>query len=285
MGAYSDTDSYFLGLYNKLYLDEDRWRIDAGLIGARIRSDLTVDGVDDIKFDTQLVGTFVKAQRRIGSSDWFAGATATYFSKDYTSRNAQGDAYFAAFNVQDEDEGSVGAAATLDTRDNQRYPGSGVLAEASLDLHPEWLGTTQSYEVVQLSDNWYRELFPGHVLALRAYGRFTPPGTPYAGLSKLGMRSDLRGYTPGEIVAENMIDTQAEWRWMFAPRFGVVGFGGAAGLYNSSISQLDSDTIYWSGGIGLRYTLNVANRLNFRLDYAWGENDESGFYISMGEAF
>src|SRR6186713_3029901 len=50
VGAYSDTDSYFFGLFNKLYLDEDHWRVDGGLMGARIRSDLTVEGVDDIKF-------------------------------------------------------------------------------------------------------------------------------------------------------------------------------------------------------------------------------------------
>jgi outer membrane protein assembly factor BamA len=285
IGAYSDTDSYAFGLFNKLYLDEDRWRLDFGVMDARIRSDLTVDGVDDIRFDTQFVGVFAKAQRRIGSSAWYAGATASFISQDYTSRNAQGDAYFTAFNVQDEQQGSVGAVATLDTRDNQRFPTAGVLADASVSLYPEWLGVTEGYEVLQLSGNWYRELFPDHVLALRAFGRFTPPGTPYAGLSKLGMRSDLRAYTPGEIVAENLIDAQAEWRWMFAERFGVVGFGGAAGLYDGGISHLDSDSIYWSGGLGLRYTLSVENKLNFRLDYAWGEDDESGFYISMGEAF
>jgi hypothetical protein len=38
-------------------------------------------------------------------------------------------------------------------------------------------------------------------------------------------------------------------------------------------------------GVGLRYTLSVENRLNFRLDYAWGEDDEPGFHISKGEAF
>jgi outer membrane protein assembly factor BamA len=274
VGAYSDTDSYFFGLFNKLYLDEDRWRVDGGVVGARIRSDLTVEGVDNIKFDTGLVGVFAKAQKRVGTSDWFVGGTANFFSKQYTSRNAEGDAYFAAFNVKDEDEGSVGAVATLDTRNHQRYPSAGVLAEASVALHPEWLGTSEGYEVLQLSGNWYHEMFTDHVLALRTYGRFTPAGTPYAGLSKLGMRSDLRGYTPGELVAENLIDTQAEWRWMFAPRFGVVG-----------ISNLDADVIYWSGGFGLRYTLNVENQLNFRIDYAWGENDDEGFYISMGEAF
>lgn len=284
-GAYSDTDSWAGGLLGRLYLDEDRLRIAAGAGGGRIRSDLSVGALDHIEFDTQVVGLFARAQRRIGTSDWFAGATAVCTSIDYTSRNAAGDAYFSAFDVQDEDSVAVGAIATYDTRDNQYYPGAGMLAEASLDAHPEWLGASAGYHVLALKGNWYRELLPGHVLALALHARFTPSGTPYSGLSRLGARGDLRGYTPGENMAENLIAAQAEWRWKLGERLGLVGFGGVAGLYDGGLSNLDSDGIFWSGGVGLRWTLSAENRLNLRLDYAWGEDDESGFYVSMGEAF
>lgn len=285
LGTYSDTDSYAGGLFNKLYLDEDRLRVDLGLMTGRIRSDLSVGPLDDIEFDSNLFGVLLRAQRRVRETRWFVGATTSFVSIDYDSRNAAGDAYFEAFDVQDEDKGSVGAVASYDSRDDQRYPTRGVLAEASLVAHPEWLGVSEGYEVLELTGNRYRELRPDHVLALRAHGRFTPTDTPYAGLSRLGQRNDLRGYVPGEKVAENLIATQAEYRWMFAERFGVVGFGGVAGLYDGSLSNLDSDGVFWSGGVGLRYTLSAENRLNFRLDYAWGQDDESGFYIAMGESF
>lgn len=95
---------------------------------------------------------------------------------------------------------------------------------------------------------------------MRAYGRFTPSGTPYAGLSTLGRSGDLRGYTAGENIAENLIALQAEYRMMFTKKIGGVAFVG--------VSQL-----------------NAENKMNFRFDYAWRSYDEEGFYVSVGEAF
>ncbi|MEN7973898.1 MAG: hypothetical protein ABFR47_08695, partial [Verrucomicrobiota bacterium] len=128
-------------------------------------------------------------------------------------------------------------------------------------------------------------LFDNHVLALRLYGRFTPSGTPYSGLSTLGRRSDLRGYTAGENVAENLIVLQSEYRVMFTPKVGAVAFLGISELYNGGLGNINSDTFYPSGGIGIRYMMNAENKMNFRFDYAWGEDEESGFYMSVGEAF
>lgn len=44
-----------------------------------------------------------------------------------------------------------------------------------------------------------------------------------------------------------------------------------------------SNTPY--AGLGLRITLNQANRMNLRFEYAWGDDDEEGRYVGMGEAF
>jgi hypothetical protein len=40
-----------------------------------------------------------------------------------------------------------------------------------------------------------------------------------------------------------------------------------------------------SGGAGIRFRLNQENRVNFRVDYAIGENDQDGFYVGVMEAF
>jgi hypothetical protein len=39
-----------------------------------------------------------------------------------------------------------------------------------------------------------------------------------------------------------------------------------------------------SGGLGVRFRIAKANPVNFRLDYAYG-NDGSAVYLSVGEAF
>ena len=40
----------------------------------------------------------------------------------------------------------------------------------------------------------------------------------------------------------------------------------------------------WSAGFGVRYLWDEAEKLKIRLDFGWG-NGDSGFYLTLGEAF
>jgi hypothetical protein len=62
-------------------------------------------------------------------------------------------------------------------------------------------------------------------------------------------------------------------------------FVGIAALYEDSMADISSDEIFGSGGVGMRYVLHEESRLNFRIDYAWGEGDEEGLYVGVREAF
>lgn len=284
VGAYSDTDSYFLGVFNQNHLRDDHWRPRVGYANGKINNNFDIPVLGEVRFSTDVNAVF-------GRLDWrwrgntFIGGKAGFVDVSYKPKNAAAADYFERFDVQDNASGQFGFAATYDSRDHTRYPSKGLLSEASLDFVPEWLGSEEGYRVLQLSANHYQKQQPDLILALRAYGRFTPEGTPYVGLSTLGQRSDLRGYTAGEKVAENLISTQAEYRWMFKPKWGLVGFGGVATLYDGSMSNINSDNVYFSGGLGLRHVLHEENRVNFRVDFAWGEDDDSGYYVSMMEAF
>jgi len=284
VGAYSDTDSYFVGVFNQNHLRDDHWRPRVGFANGKINNNFDIPVLGDVKFSMEISAVF-------GRLDWrwfgntFLGAKAGVVDVKYKPKNAAADDYFDIYEVENNASGQMGAILNFDSRDHTRFPTSGVLAEADFTLVPEWLGSKDGYYSLALQANNYKEYNPGHILALRAYGRFTPEDTPYVGLSTLGQRSDLRGYTAGEKVAENLISTQAEYRWMFKPKWGAVGFVGIATLYDGGIDNIDSDNTYYSGGVGLRYVLHKENRVNFRVDYAWGEDDDSGYYVSMSEAF
>ncbi len=49
--------------------------------------------------------------------------------------------------------------------------------------------------------------------------------------------------------------------------------------------SIETDDTCFSGGAGIRFRLNQENRVNFRVDYAVGENDQDGFYVGVMEAF
>ena len=283
-GLYTDTDSYFVALLNQTCFRQDTWRLAAGVPYGRIENELDIAGIGDVQFASVVKGVFSRLQRRV-HGNFFGGVRLSYIRIEYKKGNDASGEYFDRYGVSDLDSASFGIQISYDSRDNQRYPGKGILAEAGINANPEWLGADEKYYAMESFLNSYHRIYDGQVIALRAYGRFTPSDTPYSGLSTLGRRSDLRGYVSGEVVAENMISTQAEYRWFFTRRWGLVFFGGVATLFDGNASNIDSDNIYYSGGAGLRYLLHEANRVNFRVDYAWGENDEKGFYVRLSEAF
>jgi outer membrane protein assembly factor BamA len=283
-GAYSDTESYFIGAYNYNFLNEDTWRLALGAGGGRLNNELDVPKIPTAKFSTDIVGAYARSDWRV-KGNWFLGVKGTCTDISFEAKNDAAKTYFKVFEVEDTTKGSFGPIVSYDSRDHPRYPHRGVLAQISLDFNPEWLGAEEGYDALEAYVNRYQKLREGHVLALRAYGRFTPSDTPYVGLSTLGRRSDLRGYTSGENIAENLLSTQAEYRWMLTKKFGVVGFVGIAALYDGGIDNIESDNVFFSGGAGIRYVLHEANRVHFRVDFAVGEDDEDGFYISISEAF
>ncbi len=283
-GAYSDTESYFAGAYSFNFLHEDTWRLAFGAGGGRINNELDIPKISTAKFSTDIVTVYARSDWRV-RGNWFVGVKGSCTDVSYKAKNDAGRIYFEIFDVEDTTKGSFGPIVSYDSRDHPRYPYRGVLAEVSLTMNPEWLGSDEGYHALEAYVNRYQKVREGQVLALRAYGRVTPSDTPYIGLSTLGRRSDLRGYTSGENIAENLLSGQAEYRWMLTKKFGVVGFVGIAALYDGGIGNVDSDNIFYSGGVGIRYVLQEANRVNFRVDFAVGEDDEDGFYVSISEAF
>jgi hypothetical protein len=285
VGIYSDTDSYFLGVFGQTYWKQDTWRVTAGMANPRIKNDFNVvENVENVKFTTTMLGFFSRVDRRV-YGDWFVGLKGILMDIAYTDPNDPAKIYFQLLDVEDSTSGQLGVVGSYDTRDHIRYPTSGNQSEFGWTAVPEKWGASESYSITEGFSNQYLSFFDRQVLALRAYGRFTPSGTPYSGLSTLGRFSDLRGYTAGKEVAENLIALQGEYRMMFTKKIGGVVFAGISQLYDGSLKDTDSDTVYPSGGIGFRYLLNTENKMNFRFDYAWGSDDQEGFYVSVGEAF
>jgi len=283
VGLYSNTKSYALAGFSRNYFDEDAWRLTVGLGSAHVNCDYDFP-YGSVQFATNTRFALTRAEWRARQHVYFGALVAATGIK-YEQGNPESGIFFDVADVQDNTAGVFGPTAAYDTKDNQYFPESGSYADFSYTAVPEWLGSSAGYWIAQAEGDWYRSVRPRTVIATRLYGRFTPQGTPYSGLSTLGRRSDLRGYKSGKLTAENLMSTQAEVRWMFHPLLGAAGFVGAAALYDGSFNNLRNDNLYTSGGMGLRIVLQKTNRMNLRIDYAWGEQDEQGAYVSVGEAF
>lgn len=281
VGLYSDTDSYFTGAFLPLYLAEDRWRVTPGAVRGRTRSELEVGLPEAARFDTDFRGGFLKALRQV-TGDWYAGGQIMLMDNQYEARNTAGEAYFSAFEIEDTVSGTLSAVIAYDSRDDQRYPTRGQNGEMSLSYAPEAWTEEGSYTTSQLQAATFHSLSEAQVLAGQLYAKTVSEDAPYFERPTLGQRGDLRGYTPGEIVGDHSVSLQVELRTFFTERWGGVVFCGVGAIWEDGLT---SDDLYPSYGAGIRFRLQEANNVNFRIDYALGEDDEDGWYVSVSEAF
>ena len=76
---------------------------------------------------------------------------------------------------------------------------------------------------------------------------------------------------------------QAEARWRMSERWGTVAFAGV-GYVGSSYNGIRENDPIPSYGIGVRFSVLPAKRINIRVDYARSV-DSDAVLLSVGEAF
>ena len=281
-GLYTNRGSHLLAIGGNI-LPNNTWRIKTAVASIGVKSELNVDELpDQADFTTGIYAFRLNLQRRFGEF-FFMGLRGVIKDIAYSADNASGDAYLDLVNAEDVTSGALGLVLSYDSRDNRFFPFKGLYGETTLTANPTFFGNDETYTVLDGFLNGYNQYRPNHVIAWRLYGRFTPSDTPYSDLSTLGKKSDLRGYIAGENIAHHLISTQVEYRWHFKSKWALVGFVGEAALFDSG--DLNSDSFYASGGTGLRYLLSEERRLNFRIDYAVGQDYSDGLYVGISEAF
>ncbi len=284
VGAYTHTDSYFVGLLNSLHMRHDQLRSKAGLFHARINNEFRDPLGGEADFATDVWAAYAQVTHRI-KGDWFLGIQGLVSDVRYRPDTPQDADYLDRVGAADITSGGIGPVVSYDSRDNIHYPSSGTLAEVKGFFKPSSWGNEADYAVGDAAVNHYIGLTPAHILALRVYGRTGTADTPYTDKSRLGQQSDLRGFKSGEISGRTLLSGQVEHRWQFAERWGAVVFGGLAKLWDDDLEALITEDLYYSVGAGIRFMLNTDQKINFRVDAAVGNGDNKGIYVGIREAF
>lgn len=186
----------------------------------------------------------------------------------------------------------------LDSRDNVANPYSGRYAMAQFRVLPTWLGSDQSASLLWLEYREYINLSkekPRHLLALWAYGNFNTSGTlPYMSLPSLGwdqMGRSGRAYPQGRFRGNDMMYFEAEWRVPVPlvkknpDLLGAVVFANATTASSEDLNEKLFDHIKPAVGVGARVMIQKQSRTNLTVDYGWGANGESAFYLNLTETF
>ena len=285
-GFYAENKSWGAGVFHRMSLDEDRWRV----TGAAFYGDLRYDyyGIGGITSNAlplrqktsfyMVEGLYeVKESLYLGLKGVYAD---TLVGLGSINPDANAPELPPMLN-QSIDIVSLTPRLRYDTRDNEFYPTDGILIDADAAFGVEALGSVSDYELSKLALNFYHDLSDRGVLAGRVATQYAAGDAPFFVFPAFGSGADLRGYTTGTYRDRGLVAAQLEYRHRLTQRLGVVAFGGAGSVSPNFLGW--EETLY-SYGAGLRFVISQKNNLSIRFDYAWGRNDEQ-FYVGLGEAF
>ena len=178
-----------------------------------------------------------------------------------------------------------GLAISWDSRDNHFYPNTGGYYEFIGSNFLEFLGSDFEYRKVVFDFRRYFSVSDNQIFAVQAYFMILSGVPPFYDLALLGGDKVMRGYLYGRYRDKFYYSAQAEYRlpdiiW----RFGLVVFGGY-GDVAASISKASIATIKPTYGFGIRFRIDELQKLDLRVDFGFGEDDASGIYFSVNQAF
>ena len=281
---YTTSDSRALALGHQSYWGKNRWRLTAAAGGADVRINLIQadeeTGTEAV--DWRIRGTFLYARlshRLVGK--WYGGLYLRGLDARQTIASGEEE-------EEDSDSGfdqgnarivGPGLRFEYDSRDLPMNPYSGWYFKGTALFNDEAFGSQKTYQGYNAVLRNYLSLNEELVLAWEANACRKEGDIPLWDACRI----PLRGFPAFNYLGKISIQGQAELRWRVSKRWGFVGFAGA-GEVSDSYEGLSENRSIPSYGLGVRFSVLPAQRINLRVDFARSRDDQA-VHISVGEAF
>ena len=244
--------------------------------------------VDEDRLEQKLIRAKLDIEKNI-AENLYIGLNTTFEYFKFQDRDLGG--IFDQPEVMGKEGGqylAIGASSLYDNRNNTTYTTKGIYARIKYAYAPNFWGDDNfTGNLLETDLRGFQALskditLAGQILYRGTYGN----NTPFYTFRDLGGDMTMRGYYSGRYKDKNYLTAQAEVRYRFMPRFGVVGFAGTG----STFSKQHDIRLVPSYGAGIRYFFSLEHNSTIRFDYAFGERRpgekrQSGFYLSISEAF
>lgn len=280
--GYTDNESWFAGVMQQNYWKEDTWRFTG--VAAYLDFKLELRPPDNTdsgsgRVDWLVDGGFFQARiSRKLRGNWYLGVTARYL--DITQTIGQ-DIDDDDFNLQSEiTSAGIGLNLDFDSRDKPSNAYSGRFLELKAMTSEQSNANADSYQSYHARFRSYHRLSDPLVVAWDVSACRKSGQTPLWDTCRLA----LRGFPVTDYLSNKSAYAQAEVRWRFYKRLGLVAFAGAGRVGDSFGNRGEGDTIP-SYGAGIRLMLLESQRINLRIDYARSDHGEEAWYLAVTEAF
>lgn len=280
--GYTSNDSWAAGVMQQNYWKEDTWRF----TGVAAYLDLKLglippdsENTAEKSVDWLVNGSFFQARisRKLWGN-WYLGLSARYLD---ISQAIDLDVEDDGFNVESNISApGVGIHLDYDSRDLPSNAFQGRYLELKAIGSHQSDSEADSYQSYHARFRSYHPLRDSLVLAWEINGCARGGQVPLWDTCRLG----LRGFPATDYLGKKSVYAQAELRWRFYKRWGVVGFAGA-GRMNDTFGRHGEDETIPSYGVGIRFMVLESQRINVRVDYARSNKGNEAWYLSVTEAF
>lgn len=243
---------------------------------------------DEDYLDQKLYRIKLDGEKRF-APNFYAGLNVNY--EYFKFKDIEAGGIYEEPNVYGKTGGqylAIGASALYDSRNNTTYTTEGFYGRAKYSYAPNFFGKDNfTGSQVEIDVRGFYPISKALTLAAQALYRGTyGDKIPFYVLRDLGGDMSMRGYYLGRYKDNNYATAQAELRYRFHPRVGINGFLGTG----STFSKQNDMRLMPSYGAGIRYFFSLEHNSSIRFDYAFGEQRpgekrQSGFYLSISEAF
>ena len=296
LGSITTKKQYNISLKSDIYTKENKYHLMSELKFKRTPFNYYGIGNETLeRNENKVLEELFKIQLEAEKAllpDTYTGLSVAFESYQYTDRG-QGGIFSTDPNLVDREGGPVlffGVSQSYDTRNSNNYPTKGFFGRITYQYAPNIFSKSDySASQIRLKVSNFFPVAKRVVLGVNGiYYTIQGSNTPFYLLPQMGNDEMMRGYYRGRYRDQNLLTAQAELRYRFSNRFGLVGFAGPGRVFeNGNFSFQGMKPNFGAGG---RYFYDPAKGLSIRLDYGIGgmepnEKRQSGFYISLAEAF
>jgi len=294
-GIYTTNKSYIVAPFGRFFWDKDKNRASVGAGTLRINNDFNYNeqGNDlqlvyseirnfmTFEYSRQILNDFYLGLLYLGTKTNYKFDQGTEEENDFTEE------FFRQNGIEDNFVSSIGLNFSFDNRDYVYYPTKGLTFSVRPKLNADWLGSDNDYVDTDYKFSYFNSIKKNQILAFNLSGGFAFGDVPFDGYQIYGIRNSLRGYEAGKYKGKNMVAFQTEYRWQFYKKWGTVFFAGTGSVWGNENNGEEEFERNWlpSAGLGLRYMVSKAKKINLRLDYAVGVDGNQGLYFGVMEAF
>ena len=279
-GIYSENNTWFTFISQKLYLAEDKWRINASLGLGKIYFQTYYEVApgygDFIDYTNAMWVVKVAVERKI-YNHLYGGMQYSFYQSETAYDKEELKTNDTLVNYS-----PLGFVFEFDNRDDNHYPRKGFLIKYDNYFYNDNFGSAYDFTKHRLSINYFADINSNLVLLSRFHTYFSLGDVPFTEQRAVG-QGDIRGYSQGKYRANQIFDIQSEGRLRFNDKWGMVFFGALA-IATDDLSKNQFNDILPGVGLGVRYMAIPSEKMNIGFEVALGK-DDWGIYFRIGETF